>query len=107
MQPNNRKAFPQGLSDEELLMTIQANSENLQKNLMYSPTGVVSPVHFTSKIDLCYSELQKRNNERFLQQVEGLNDENEKSGKMNLRLNLITISLAVLSIILSVVTLLG
>lgn len=106
MQPNN-KVFPQGYSDEELLRTIESNSNDLKKNLMFSPTGVASPVFFTSKIDLCYNELQKRNNEKFLQQVKRLNDENEKSGKINLRLNLTTIFLAVVSIILSVVTMLG
>lgn len=107
MQPNRNKAFPQEFSDEEILREIELNSNNLQKNLMYSPTGVASPIFFTSKIDLGYNELNKRNNEKFLQQVKRLNDENERSGKINFRLNILTISLAIISIILSVVTILN
>jgi len=107
MQPNKNKAFPQEYSDEEILRAIELNSNNLQKNFMYSPTSVASPVHFTSKIDLCYYELNKRNNERFLQQVKRLNDANEKSGRIAFRLNILTIALAVVSIILTVVSLLG
>lgn len=105
MQPITNKTYPLGFSDFEILREIEINSDNLRKNLMYSPTGVASPVFFTSKIDLGYNELHKRNNEKFLQQVKRLNDENEKSGKINLRLNVITILLAVISIILSVITL--
>lgn len=107
MQPNSNKVFPQEFSDEEILKAIELNSNNLQKNLMYSSTGIVSPIFFTSKIDLGYNELNKRNNERFLQQVKRLNDENERSGKINFRLNIITIFLAVVSIILSVITILN
>jgi len=106
MQPNHNRAFPREFSDEEILKTIETNTSNLQKNLMYSPTGVASPAFFTSKIDLCYNELHKRNNERFLQQVKRLNEENERSGRINFRLNILTISLAVVSIILTVVTIL-
>ena len=107
MQPNKNKAFPQEYSDEEILRTIELNSNNLQKNLMYSQTGVASPIFFTSKIDLCYYELNKRNDERFLQQVKMLNDANEKSGRISFRLNVFTIVLAAVSIILTVVILLG
>ncbi len=107
MQPNRNKAFPKEFSDEEILKEIQLNSDNLKKNLMYSPTGVASPIFFTSKIDLCYNELQKRNNERFIQQVKRLNEENERSGRINFRLNILTISLAVVSIILSIITMLN
>lgn len=107
MQTNRNKAFPQEFSDEEILKDIELNSNNLQKNLMYSPSGVASPIFFTSKIDLCYNELNKRNNERFLQQVKRLNDENERSGRINFRLNILTISLALISIILTIVTLLS
>lgn len=103
----NNKVFPQEYSDQELISLIKINSENLKKNLMWSATGVASPIHFTSKIDLCYLELQKRYNERFLQQVNRLNDGNEKAGRITFRLNIITIALAVASLILSVVTLLG
>lgn len=104
MQSNRNKAFPQEFSDQEILKEIELNTNNLQKNLMYSSTGIVSPIFFTSKIDLGYNELNKRNNERFLQQVKRLNDENERSGKINFRLNILTIFLAVVSIILSAVT---
>lgn len=104
MQSNRNKAFPQEFSDQEILKEIEINTNNLQKNLMYSSTGIVSPIFFTSKIDLGYNELNKRNNERFLQQVKRLNDENERSGKINFRLNILTIFLAVVSIILSAVT---
>ena len=104
MQTNNNKTFPLGFTDFEILREIEINSDNLRKNLMYSPTGIASPVFFTSKIDLGYNELHKRNNEKFLEQVKRLNDENEKSGKINFRLNVITTFLAVISIILSVIT---
>lgn len=107
MQSNHNKAFPQEFSDKEILSTIESNVNDLKKNLMYSSTGVASPIFFTSKIDLCYNELNKRNNEKFLEQVKRLNDANEKSGRINFRLNILTISLAALSIILSVLTLLG
>lgn len=104
MQANRNKTFPQQFSDQEILKEIELNTNNLQKNLMYSSTGIVSPIFFTSKIDLGYNELNKRNNERFLQQVKRLNEENERSSKINFRLNILTISLAVVSIILSVIT---
>ncbi len=104
MQTNRKKAFPQEFSDNEILQAIELNSSNLEKNLMYSPTGVASPIFFTSKIELGYNELNKRNNERFLEQVKRLNDENERSSKINFRLNILTISLAIISIILSIIT---
>ena len=107
MQSNHNKAFPQQFSDEEILRTIESNVNDLKKNLMYSPTGVASPIFFTSKIDLCYNELNKRNNEKFLEQVKRLNDANEKSGRINFRLSILTIFLAAVSIILTALTLLG
>lgn len=107
MQSNHNKVFPQQFSDEEILRTIESNVNDLKKNLMYSPTGVASPIFFTSKIDLCYNELNKRNNEKFLEQVKRLNDANEKSSRINFRLSILTISLAAVSIILTVVSLLG
>ena len=105
MQPNNQKKPLHELSDHELIKIIESNTDKLEKNLMYSPTGIASPVFFTSKIDLCYYELNKRNSERFLQQVIRLNEENERSGKINFKLTLITIFLAIISITLSVITL--
>lgn len=105
MEPINQKKPPHELSDYELIKIIESNTDKLEKNLTYSPTGIASPVFFTSKIDLCYNELNKRNNERFLHQVNRLNEENERSGKINFRLNIITIFLAIVSIILSIITL--
>lgn len=102
MRSNNHKSFPRDFSDQEILRVIEQNTIDLQKNLMYSSTGIASPITFTSKIDLGYNELLKRNNERFLEQVIRLNKENEKSGKINFRLNIVTIILAICSIILSI-----
>ena len=107
MQTNHNKAFPQEFTDHEILKAIELHSNNLEKNLTYSPSGVASPIFFTSKIELGYNELNKRNSERFLQQVKRLNDENERSSKINFRLNILTISLAIVSIILSVITILS
>lgn len=104
MNSKTPRAFSLDISDEEILKNIEENYNSLQKNLMYSPSGIASPITFTSKIDLCYNELQKRNNDRFLQQVKRLNQENERSGRINFRLNVITIFLAIVSIILSIIT---
>ncbi|OOV18598.1 hypothetical protein [Flavobacterium sp. LM4] len=98
------KTYPQELSDSEILEIIETNSENIRK---YSRSSNVSlgTSYYHTIIDLGYQELSKRNQAKFLKQVERLNDENEKSGKISFRLNIITIILAVLSIFLSIVTL--
>lgn len=101
---NNPKSYPQQYSDMEILKIIEENSAKLKQNLM-SHSGVVGPNWFNSIIELGYNELNKRNQDRFLQQVNRLNIENEKSGRINFRLNIITIILAATSIILSVITL--
>lgn len=97
------KTYPQQLSDSEILEIIETNSENIR---MYSRASnvVLGSSYYHTIIDLGYQELNKRNQEKFLKQVERLNDENEKSGKISFRLNIITIILAILSIFLSIVT---
>lgn len=105
MFTDNKKSYPQQYSDTEILKVIEQNSAKLKQNLM-AHSGIVGPSWFNSIIDLGYNELNKRHQDRFLQQVNRLNVENEKSGRINFRLNIITITLAIVSIILSVITLL-
>lgn len=97
------KTYPQQLSDSEILKTIEENSENIRK-FSRSTNIVLGSSYYHTIIDLGYQELNKRNQAKFLEQVERLNRENEKSGKINFRLNIVTIILAILSILLSIIT---
>jgi hypothetical protein len=97
------KTYPQQLSDSEILEIIETNSENIRR-YSWATNVVLGTSYYHTIIDLGYQELNKRNQAKFLNQVERLNQENEKSGKISFRLNIITIILAILSIFLSIVT---
>jgi hypothetical protein len=97
------KTYPQDFSDLEILQSIQKYSDDIRRFSRATNT-VLGTSYYHTIIDLGYQELNKRNQEKFLQQVERLNQENEKSGRLNFRLTIITIILAVLSILLSAIT---
>jgi hypothetical protein len=82
------KTYPQQFSDSEILETIETYSENIRK-YSRSTNIVLGTSYYHTIIDLGYQELNKRNQAKFLKQVERLNQENEKSGTISFRLNII------------------